>query len=232
MQMPTQHARPRMPVEALRPARMTQELLCGRWLPLAVLQSPSALAVSSPAHRALPTHAGELLLLRHTKDVRLISAPGIVGESVLLNLLPDKAPTLRPVTVRAVSPCLIWELRLADLEHIFQVGLGRLRGSLPALRSSCSASSQGSRRGQCCESWDATQAPRPRKRAAAVACTRSMPDLCSPCPCTYHAYLRGGACVSSAGMHLSWQHLVRVKRSNFMACVRRSSPSCASGWRS
>lgn len=67
---------------------------------------------------------GELLLLRHTKDVRLISAPGIVGESVLLNLLPDKAPTLRPVTVRAVSPCLIWELALADLEHIFQVGRG------------------------------------------------------------------------------------------------------------
>ncbi len=67
--------------------------------------------------------------------MRLITAPAIVGESVLLNLVPDSGPVLRPVTVRAVSPCLIWELRLSDLEHIFQVlailwSFGILRGCL------------------------------------------------------------------------------------------------------
>jgi CRP-like cAMP-binding protein len=64
---------------------------------------------------------GELLLLRHTKDVRLLSAPAIVGESALLSMLPDGGPHLRPVTLRAVSPCLLWALYKHDLEHIFEV---------------------------------------------------------------------------------------------------------------
>lgn len=64
--------------------------------------------------------AGELLIMRHTQEVRLVTAPAIVGESVLLNLLPD-GPHVRPVTLRAISPCMLWALTIRDLEHIFNV---------------------------------------------------------------------------------------------------------------
>jgi CRP-like cAMP-binding protein len=66
--------------------------------------------------------AGELLIMRHTEEVRLVTAPAIVGESVLLNLLPD-GPHVRPVTLRAISPCMLWALTIRDLEHIFNVSL-------------------------------------------------------------------------------------------------------------
>lgn len=65
-------------------------------------------------------HAGELLIMRHTHEVRLVNAPAIVGESVLLNLLPAEEHT-RPITLRAIAPCVLWVLTLKDLEHIFQV---------------------------------------------------------------------------------------------------------------
>lgn len=60
--------------------------------------------------------------MRHTEEVRLVTAPAIVGESVLLNLLPD-GPHVRPVTLRAISPCMLWALTIRDLEHIFNVSL-------------------------------------------------------------------------------------------------------------
>ena len=65
-------------------------------------------------------HAGELLIMRHTHEVRLVNAPAIVGESVLLNLLPAEEH-VRPITLRAIAPCVLWVLTLKDLEHIFQV---------------------------------------------------------------------------------------------------------------
>ena len=68
------------------------------------------------------THAGELLIMRHTHEVRLVNAPAIVGESVLLNLLPGE-DHVRPVTLRAIAPCVFWVLTLKDLQHIFQVTL-------------------------------------------------------------------------------------------------------------
>jgi hypothetical protein len=49
-----------------------------------------------------------------------VNAPAIVGESVLLNLLPE-GPHTRPVTLRAVSPCMLWVLTIRDLEHILKV---------------------------------------------------------------------------------------------------------------
>ncbi len=58
--------------------------------------------------------------MRHTHEVRLVNAPAIVGESVLLNLLPAE-DHVRPVTLRAIAPCVFWVLTLKDLEHIFQV---------------------------------------------------------------------------------------------------------------
>ena len=67
-------------------------------------------------------HAGELLIMRHTHEVRLVNAPAIVGESVLLNLLPAE-DHVRPVTLRAIAPCVFWVLTLKDLEHIFQVSM-------------------------------------------------------------------------------------------------------------
>ncbi|BDA43675.1 probable potassium voltage-gated channel subfamily H member 7 [Coccomyxa sp. Obi] len=71
---------------------------------------------------------GELLIMRHTEEVRLVTAPAIVGESVLLNLLPD-GPHVRPVTLRAISPCMLWVLTIRDLEHIFNI-LPELRHKL------------------------------------------------------------------------------------------------------
>jgi hypothetical protein len=65
---------------------------------------------------------GELLILRHTQEMRLVTAPAIVGESVLLNLLPE-GPHTRPVTLRAVAPCVLWALTIRDLEHILQARL-------------------------------------------------------------------------------------------------------------
>ena len=65
-------------------------------------------------------HVGELLIMRHTHEVRLVNAPAIVGESVLLNLLPAE-DHVRPITLRAIAPCVLWVLTLKDLEHIFQV---------------------------------------------------------------------------------------------------------------
>ena len=64
--------------------------------------------------------------MRHSREVRLVNAPAIVGESVLLNLLPDEGH-VRPITLRAIAPCVLWVLTIKDLEHIFQVRL-RARG--------------------------------------------------------------------------------------------------------
>ena len=58
--------------------------------------------------------------MRHTHEVRLVNAPAIVGESVLLNLLPAEEH-VRPITLRAIAPCVFWVLTLKDLQHIFQV---------------------------------------------------------------------------------------------------------------
>ena len=58
--------------------------------------------------------------MRHTHEVRLVNAPAIVGESVLLNLLPAEQH-VRPVTLRAIAPCVLWVLTIRDLDHIFQV---------------------------------------------------------------------------------------------------------------
>ncbi len=63
--------------------------------------------------------AGELLIMRHNHEVRLVNAPAIVGESVLLNLLPTEQH-VRPVTLRAIAPCVLWVLSIRDLDHIFQ----------------------------------------------------------------------------------------------------------------
>lgn len=63
--------------------------------------------------------------MRHTEEVRLVTAPAIVGESVLLNLLPD-GPHVRPVTLRAIAPCMLWALTIRDLEHIFNVSPGSM----------------------------------------------------------------------------------------------------------
>ena len=72
--------------------------------------------------------AGELLIMRHSREVRLVNAPAIVGESVLLNLLPDEGH-VRPITLRAIAPCVLWVLTIKDLEHIFQVRLWSFCGS-------------------------------------------------------------------------------------------------------
>lgn len=65
--------------------------------------------------------------MRHSREVRLVNAPAIVGESVLLNLLPDEGH-VRPITLRAIAPCVLWVLTIKDLEHIFQVRLGAFVG--------------------------------------------------------------------------------------------------------
>ena len=65
--------------------------------------------------------------MRHSREVRLVNAPAIVGESVLLNLLPDEGH-VRPITLRAIAPCVLWVLTIKDLEHIFQVRPGALDG--------------------------------------------------------------------------------------------------------
>ncbi len=57
--------------------------------------------------------------MRHTHEVRLVNAPAIVGESVLLNLLPAEEH-VRPITLRAIAPCVLWVLTIKDLDHIFQ----------------------------------------------------------------------------------------------------------------
>lgn len=67
--------------------------------------------------------------MRHTHEVRLVNAPAIVGESVLLNLLPAEEH-VRPVTLRAIAPCVLWVLTIRDLEHIFQVRLVHHNGTL------------------------------------------------------------------------------------------------------
>lgn len=79
--------------------------------------------------------AGELLIMRHTHEVRLVNAPAIVGESVLLNLLPEERH-VRPVTLRAIAPCVLWVLTIKDLEHIFQVASFLLGIWMPTSRDS------------------------------------------------------------------------------------------------
>ncbi|KAK9816960.1 hypothetical protein WJX72_007507 [[Myrmecia] bisecta] len=63
---------------------------------------------------------GELLAIRHTRDVEMLCAPGIVGETAILADVIDECK-IRPVTFRAVSPCKLWALTLKDVVHIFKI---------------------------------------------------------------------------------------------------------------
>ncbi|GLI66194.1 hypothetical protein VaNZ11_009959 [Volvox africanus] len=97
-----------------------QQLIAAHLRPVRATVGQQLCRQGDEADRLWLLAAGELTALRHKEDPQRISAPALVGESLILAIDIDQC-RYRPWTIRAVQPCQLWELHLADLSRVIQI---------------------------------------------------------------------------------------------------------------
>ncbi|KAG2496658.1 hypothetical protein HYH03_005478 [Edaphochlamys debaryana] len=108
-------------VHALRSLNLdAQQLLAAHMRPVRAIVGQELCRQGDEADRLWLLASGSIVALRHKEPPQHITAPALVGESLILALDVPQCRH-RPWTLRTASPCSLWELRLHDLSRIVSI---------------------------------------------------------------------------------------------------------------
>ncbi|PNW75568.1 hypothetical protein CHLRE_12g531950v5 [Chlamydomonas reinhardtii] len=97
-----------------------QQLLAAHFRPIKAIVGQELCRQGDDADRMWLLASGRLVALRHKEEAQHVSAPALVGDSLLL-ALDVKPCRFRPWTLRAAGPCQLWEVRLEDLSRVLHI---------------------------------------------------------------------------------------------------------------
>ncbi|KAG2438741.1 hypothetical protein HXX76_005286 [Chlamydomonas incerta] len=97
-----------------------QQLLAAHFRPIKAIVGQELCRQGDDADRMWLLASGRLVALRHKEDPQHVTAPALVGDSLLL-ALDVKPCRFRPWTLRAAAPCQLWEVRLEDLSRVLHI---------------------------------------------------------------------------------------------------------------
>ncbi|KAG2496651.1 hypothetical protein HYH03_005471 [Edaphochlamys debaryana] len=108
-------------VHALRSLNLdAQQLLAAHMRPVRAIVGQELCRQGDEADRLWLLCSGRMVALRHKEPPQHITAPALVGESLILALDVPQCRH-RPWTLRTASPCSLWELRLHDLSRVVSI---------------------------------------------------------------------------------------------------------------
>ncbi|KAG2453393.1 hypothetical protein HYH02_001617 [Chlamydomonas schloesseri] len=97
-----------------------QQLLAAHFRPIKAIVGQELCRQGDDADRMWLLASGRLVALRHKEEPQHVTSPALVGDSLLL-ALDVKPCRFRPWTLRAASPCQLWEVRLEDLSRVIHI---------------------------------------------------------------------------------------------------------------